>query len=241
MQTSPYPGDKAASEVLRRADCRYTIGELKALMAGVLSGPTFVQPSEVLDHIEFGAIDQPHFGDKELARDFLGVFFGLWNQIADHRNPDKPFSFSQPDPTWKAEDFDAWLKFAQLREAEIGEFLVGLGMSDVPVLADLDDSSELGTTNYLPHLVSKHLGHLERETRMLQKSKSRDAKSICKIIQALDDDTKKHHRLFMEEMLSLQPVSPAKPKSAMREGPKIGRNDPCHCGSGKKFKQCCLQ
>ena len=21
---------------------------------------------------------------------------------------------------------------------------------------------------------------------------------------------------------------------------KIGRNDPCHCGSGKKFKQCCL-
>ncbi|GKW49116.1 preprotein translocase subunit SecA [Halomonas sp. NCCP-2165] len=24
-----------------------------------------------------------------------------------------------------------------------------------------------------------------------------------------------------------------------REGPKVGRNDPCPCGSGKKFKQCC--
>jgi uncharacterized protein len=23
-----------------------------------------------------------------------------------------------------------------------------------------------------------------------------------------------------------------------REGPKLGRNDPCHCGSGKKFKAC---
>jgi SEC-C motif-containing protein len=23
-----------------------------------------------------------------------------------------------------------------------------------------------------------------------------------------------------------------------REGPKIGRNDPCHCGSGQKFKKC---
>lgn len=23
-----------------------------------------------------------------------------------------------------------------------------------------------------------------------------------------------------------------------REGPKIGRNDPCHCGSGKKYKKC---
>ena len=26
-----------------------------------------------------------------------------------------------------------------------------------------------------------------------------------------------------------------------RSTPKVGRNDPCPCGSGKKFKQCCLQ
>ena len=25
----------------------------------------------------------------------------------------------------------------------------------------------------------------------------------------------------------------------VRKGPKIGRNDPCPCGSGKKFKKCC--
>jgi hypothetical protein len=25
-----------------------------------------------------------------------------------------------------------------------------------------------------------------------------------------------------------------------RESPKVGRNDPCPCGSGKKFKKCCL-
>lgn len=24
-----------------------------------------------------------------------------------------------------------------------------------------------------------------------------------------------------------------------REGPKVGRNDPCICGSGKKYKKCC--
>ena len=24
-----------------------------------------------------------------------------------------------------------------------------------------------------------------------------------------------------------------------REEPKIGRNDPCPCGSGKKYKKCC--
>jgi len=30
-----------------------------------------------------------------------------------------------------------------------------------------------------------------------------------------------------------------RPDTVRRDGPKIGRNDPCVCGSGKKFKQCC--
>ncbi|MDG2214646.1 MAG: SEC-C metal-binding domain-containing protein, partial [Verrucomicrobiota bacterium] len=25
----------------------------------------------------------------------------------------------------------------------------------------------------------------------------------------------------------------------VRSGPKVGRNDPCTCGSGKKYKKCC--
>jgi SEC-C motif-containing protein len=28
------------------------------------------------------------------------------------------------------------------------------------------------------------------------------------------------------------------PETLRREEPKVGRNDPCHCGSGKKFKKC---
>ncbi|MEK7744674.1 MAG: SEC-C metal-binding domain-containing protein [Elusimicrobiota bacterium] len=28
------------------------------------------------------------------------------------------------------------------------------------------------------------------------------------------------------------------PKTFVKTGPDIGRNDPCHCGSGKKFKKC---
>jgi len=27
-------------------------------------------------------------------------------------------------------------------------------------------------------------------------------------------------------------------KPVVHEGPRIGRNDPCHCGSGKKYKKC---
>lgn len=29
------------------------------------------------------------------------------------------------------------------------------------------------------------------------------------------------------------------PTTIVREGKKIGRNDPCPCGSGKKYKKCC--
>jgi SWIM/SEC-C metal-binding protein len=31
-------------------------------------------------------------------------------------------------------------------------------------------------------------------------------------------------------------LSPPEPVRAL---PKVGRNDPCSCGSGKKFKKCC--
>jgi hypothetical protein len=29
------------------------------------------------------------------------------------------------------------------------------------------------------------------------------------------------------------------PETFRRQGPKVGRNDPCPCGSGKKYKKCC--
>lgn len=37
-----------------------------------------------------------------------------------------------------------------------------------------------------------------------------------------------------------EPESHGTPSEARREGSKVGRNDPCPCGSGKKFKRCCL-
>ena len=40
-----------------------------------------------------------------------------------------------------------------------------------------------------------------------------------------------------------QPVSSAQPGNrsvtVVRSGAKVGRNDPCPCGSGKKYKNCC--
>lgn len=35
--------------------------------------------------------------------------------------------------------------------------------------------------------------------------------------------------------------SEAKPETIRHVGPKVGRNDPCPCGSGKKYKSCCMK
>ena len=33
-------------------------------------------------------------------------------------------------------------------------------------------------------------------------------------------------------------IDESKPVTVRRDDKKLGRNDPCHCGSGKKFKKC---
>ena len=42
-----------------------------------------------------------------------------------------------------------------------------------------------------------------------------------------------------EELATVRKASA--PGGFVREGPKVGRNDPCPCGSGKKYKKCCLR
>ena len=43
-------------------------------------------------------------------------------------------------------------------------------------------------------------------------------------------DAERRKELYKEQKLSTTVV----------KGPKVGRNDPCPCGSGKKYKKCCL-
>ncbi|MFQ5329392.1 MAG: SEC-C metal-binding domain-containing protein [Thermodesulfobacteriota bacterium] len=56
-----------------------------------------------------------------------------------------------------------------------------------------------------------------------------------------DEPTVEVHQVlnavYEEEADSPSPVA-ATPLT--EEGTKVGRNDPCPCGSGKKYKKCCL-
>jgi len=51
-------------------------------------------------------------------------------------------------------------------------------------------------------------------------------------------DNKKASDVVSEAAAAAEAHAKAKAKP-VRTGPKVGRNDPCPCGSGKKYKQCC--
>jgi len=53
--------------------------------------------------------------------------------------------------------------------------------------------------------------------------------------QLLREEKKYYHDMgnWRRKLRGLPPLTVA------REGPKIGRNEPCPCGSGKKYKKCC--
>ncbi len=79
------------------------------------------------------------------------------------------------------------------------------------------------------------------------KGKDSDTDGVVEFRVTYKDDQKNdqiHHEIAQFEKVSshwkfkegtivgLEPIK--------RIEPKIGRNDPCHCGSGKKHKKCCL-
>ncbi len=63
---------------------------------------------------------------------------------------------------------------------------------------------------------------------------------------ALVDDPVKRHKLAVEMEAAIphihrfwQPHRKSAVQQVQRDAPKTGRNDPCPCGSGKKYKKCC--
>ena len=71
------------------------------------------------------------------------------------------------------------------------------------------------------------------------------------MIAAIQEDTVKmlmrvrpQEKLQRKEVARITGVSGGdglggKPQPVVKKGKKVGRNDPCPCGSGKKYKKCC--
>lgn len=58
--------------------------------------------------------------------------------------------------------------------------------------------------------------------------------------EAEEADTPEQLDLTDEDLLEEDLADLLPPTPVVRSEPKVGRNDPCPCGSGKKYKKCCL-
>ncbi|MBW8039621.1 MAG: preprotein translocase subunit SecA [Planctomycetes bacterium] len=65
------------------------------------------------------------------------------------------------------------------------------------------------------------------------------ARSVWNVSQTAHDEVGQFAMAERQRAAAQAPQGEQKVKQIRLEGPKVGRNDPCPCGSGKKYKKCC--
>ena len=64
-------------------------------------------------------------------------------------------------------------------------------------------------------------------------------RSIYNVSQTKHDEVNQFEMTQRQRAAAQAPQGEQKVKTIKHEQPKVGRNDPCSCGSGKKYKKCC--
>ncbi len=64
-------------------------------------------------------------------------------------------------------------------------------------------------------------------------------RSVWRVSQTAHDEVGQFAMAERQRAAAQAPQGEVKVKQIKLEGPKVGRNDPCPCGSGKKYKKCC--
>ena len=86
----------------------------------------------------------------------------------------------------------------------------------------------------------RHFSRIARYASLEAENEAEEA-NLAEILAAAGDKPKDlGDALYavVESVFALKQIlRPNKP--VRREAPRVGRNDPCPCGSGKKYKQCC--
>ncbi len=98
-------------------------------------------------------------------------------------------------------------------------------------------SKNIDKDDFLAQLEEAWRPYVKRDSDIEQELKNareringaKQFKSAFESIGVTDDDLRK----------VLQNIKDSKPEQYVRSEPKVGRNEPCPCGSGKKYKYCC--
>ena len=199
------------------------LSDLDGFLTGIAVGPELIMPSEWLPVI-WGGEEGPSFADEAEAASILGAIMGRYNQILRSIEQDalKPIFWATSEGTVIAADWaegfmmavglrmEAWKKlFLSKREAH-------LLFPFLALCGDENGESMLGLSG-------------EDEDRAMDLSAEVLPECVLGIAA--------YWRNTESKRTGLPSVRATAPKVSAT--PKPGRNDPCPCGSGKKFKKCC--
>jgi uncharacterized protein len=196
-------------------DCMQ-ISDLDGLLTGVVVGPETIMPSEWMAAIWQGG--EPQFKDPEQAEHILGIIMARYNEII-HQLDDEPGAFEPifyqaPDGDMLVTDWAEGFMYAYRLRVD----------SWNPMFEDKDSRTLLAPI--MAHLYDNDgKPFIEGSPEELQEIRDECAEVLPLAVKGIHDFWKARR----------QPSNFATKRSA----PKVGRNDPCPCGSGRKYKRCC--
>jgi uncharacterized protein len=199
------------------------ISTLDGFLAAVLLNPDLILPSEWLPWVwdMENAEASPDFADPKAAERAMGLIMGHYNDVARaiEAGDFEPvlYELAQPDGS---EFFDA--------EGWAGGFMLG-------VTRFLDPWWRPVLEEHVELIAPMVLLGTERGWQALEESGDHKA-AIQAAYEAIPDAVAalSEHFRPMREQADRERLAPIR-----RDAAKVGRNDPCPCGSGKKYKKCC--
>lgn len=232
-----YLSDEKISESLRKVGARCTLYGVYGLFHGCVAAPGMVMPSSYISLILEG--DDVEFESREEAVEFFYNLMTLWNRIAHWEPEAEPFL----KPTLEHPETLSGLKVrGEEYEIFISYFIKGLHLGGIVESDFTEDALEAlkslsdvqGSLRRYSDLDSDIAsdGMLEEAIHGMNKLEETIGDCIARINLGL----KPARMRTVEEMRQSVRV---KHRTYRSTGRKIGRNEPCPCGSGKKYKRCC--
>ena len=230
MQTLPKHQPLADPELDRLSDflrqCKggkaMNLEELDGFFAALVAGPDVVLPSEYYPHVFGGTMEETcEFESVDQANAILGLLSRHWNTIAGALYADElylPLLLEDDNGVADANDWArGFMRGVELRRE---------------AWSDLINSDERGGC-ILPMLMLYHEHDPDPEMRPNPIGPEQREEIVAHMTAGLLQT----YRYFLGQRESLDPRHGSS-RTVRREAPKVGRNDPCPCGSGKKYKHC---
>jgi len=193
---------------------------LDGFFAALIAGPESVMPSEYYPEVFGGEMsDACEFRSLEEANEIMGLMMRHWNAIASALNKHEGYvPLLLEDESGMAHGND-WAR----------GFMRGMHMRHDGWAELVNDDEHGGCLIPMMMLYHEHDEDPEMRPEPISREQREDVivHMAAGLVQA--------YRYFREHQ-----VSPGAHRSEpRRKASKIGRNDLCPCGSGKKYKKCC--